>query len=159
LDRKTPSGFSARVSAAVVAAGTTVTRQPCWTNSRKDVALHPEVERDDMMIGALGSLAVRVGNRGGTREVESVHRRRGRERGADRITGLLAEREHPRIAPLERMWRVSCRVSTSETSGIFAPESQSISVPVARQFEGVAESSRTTTPEDGAGGRIRRLRD
>src|SRR6267378_1835032 len=59
----------------------------------QDVALHPEVERDHMVVGARGSLAVRLGNRRGAREVEPIHRRRCRERGADRITGLLAERQ------------------------------------------------------------------
>src|ERR1700746_1284614 len=37
----------------------------------------------------------------------------------------------PRIAPLERMWRVSWRVSTSVTMGTRAVASQSASVPVA----------------------------
>src|SRR6267142_5352700 len=60
----------------------------------QDVALHPEVERDDMMFGALGSLAVRAGNRRGAREIESVHRRRCRESGVDHVPGLLAQRQH-----------------------------------------------------------------
>src|SRR5882762_7806325 len=58
-----------------------------------DVALHPEVERDDVMLRVCRSLAVRGGDRRGAREIESIHRWRCREGGADRIAGFLAERE------------------------------------------------------------------
>ena len=34
LERKSPSGFSSRTCAALVSAGTTVTRQPAWTSIR-----------------------------------------------------------------------------------------------------------------------------
>src|SRR5213592_1167009 len=60
----------------------------------QDVALHPEVERDEVMLRVGRSLAVRGGNRRGTREIESIHRRRCREGGADRIGGFLAQREY-----------------------------------------------------------------
>src|SRR6266511_82914 len=61
----------------------------------EDVALHPEVERDDVMLRVSRSLAVRGGDRRGAREIESIHRRRCREGGADRIAGFLAQREYP----------------------------------------------------------------
>src|SRR5438093_3764444 len=47
----------------------------------------------------------------------------------------------PRIAPRERIWRVSWRVSTSATIGTRAPASQSASVPVARQLRSEEHTS------------------
>ena len=48
LDRNTPSGFSARMSSAVVVAGTTVTLQPTLGEQPQDVALDAVVDRDDV---------------------------------------------------------------------------------------------------------------
>src|SRR5581483_1498364 len=72
----------------------------------------------------------------------------GHDSTADRTAsvGIVPAPMTPRMTPWDLKWRVSCRVSISLKTGIWAASSQSTSEPVARQFEYVGESSLTTTP-------------